>query len=250
MKGLYKDKELKIKHGWFRYFYANQFVSSQGNYVNGKKDGLWVSYHYNGMMKDSIVYSDGFPGIIKAWHINGRVRDSSVYKKDGSAMHWYWFDNGQLSHTGSSYRGEQDGHWIFNHMNGKPAATELYKKDKLVSRVYYDEAGVALTDTTNRDTPAAFKGGKKKWRSFLFNDSDFMDGVKLVNTTIITVVLAFTIDEEGNVTDAYVEVPVSPAFDERALQIIKRSPAWNPAISHNRRIKTQVRQPISFTQLD
>ncbi|MBK7307075.1 MAG: hypothetical protein IPI88_08525 [Chitinophagaceae bacterium] len=29
MKGLYKDSALKIKNGWFRYFYVNQVVSSQ-----------------------------------------------------------------------------------------------------------------------------------------------------------------------------------------------------------------------------
>lgn len=37
MKGLYKDSTLKIENGWFRYFYANQILASQGNYVNGKK---------------------------------------------------------------------------------------------------------------------------------------------------------------------------------------------------------------------
>ena len=79
---------------------------------------------------------------------------------------------------------------------------------------------------------------------------DFLDGVKLVNTFFVTVVLAFTIDETGKITDAYVEVPVSPAFDAQALKVINKSPDWLPAIDHNRNIKTFYRLPITFGQVD
>ena len=250
MKGLYKDKDLKIKHGWFRYFYVNQVLSSQGNYVNGKKDGLWVSYYFNGMMQDSAIYKAGYPETRTGWHSNGKLSYSSVYNPDGSAVHTYWFDNGQLSHSGSSYGENKDGAWQYFHKNGKPAAVEEYKHNELVSRIYYDEAGKQLTDTTSKDRPAGFKGGNKKWRSFLLDNLDFLDGVKLVNTFFVTVVVAVTIDEDGNITDAYVDVPVSPAFDAQALKVINRSPAWLPAIDHNRRVKYFHRQAITFGQVD
>lgn len=250
MKGLYKDSALKTENGWFRYFYVNQVLSSQGNYVNGKKDGLWLSYYFNGMRKDSAVYEAGFPGTIKGWHSNGYLADSSVYNKDGSAMHAYWFDNGQPSHSGKSFRRKREGLWKFFHKNGMLAAMEEYGQDELLSRVYYDEAGLRSADTTSKDRTAGFKGGNKKWRSFLLNNLDFLDGVKLVNTYFVTVVVAVTIDEQGNITDAYVEVPVSPKFDEQALKVINKSPAWIPAIDHNRNIKYHKRQAITFGQID
>lgn len=250
MKGLYKDSALKIKNGWFRYFYVNQVVSSQGNYVNGKKDGLWISNHFNGIIKEAAFYNAGYPTTIMAWHSQGLKSDSSVYHNDGTSTHTYWFDNGQLSHTGQSFSTKQDGKWQYYHKNGKLAAVEEYKANELVSRVYYNEAGQLLSDTESKDRPASFKGGLKKWRSFLLNNLDFLDGVKLVNTYFVTVVLALTIDEAGNITDVYVDVPVSPKFDEQAIKVIKKSPAWIPAVDHNRNVKYHTRQSITFGQID
>lgn len=135
------------------------------------------------MMKDSAVYSAGRPVSITAWHSNGYMADSSVYNDDGNAVHVYWFDNGTLSHSpDNQYRGKKEGEWKYFHKNRQPAALEVYKYDELASRVYYDETGKQLADTSNRDRPAAFKGGNKKWRSYLMDNLDFLDGVKLVNT--------------------------------------------------------------------
>ena len=248
MKGLYKDSTLKIQNGWFRYFYVNMVLASQGNYVNGEKDGLWVSYYFNGQIEDSTIYHAGNPVNRTNWHSNGRVSDSSVYNTDGSATHISWFDNGVLSHTGQSYQGKKDGRWQYFHKNGKLAATEEYKNAELVSSIYYNEEGQQLKGATSIDQGAVFKGGSKKWKAFLFNNLDFLDEVKLKNTNAVTVVLAITIDEEGNVTDAYVDVPVSPKFDEAALKVIKKSPPWIPAINHNRHVKYFLRQSITFNQ--
>lgn len=250
MRGLYKDSACKIRNGWFRYYYANEQVSSFGRYVNGKKDGLWLRWHFNGMMYDSVVYISGEPSTIMAWHSNGYMADSSVYNEDGNAVHLYWFDNGGLSHSGQSYRGKKEGEWRYFHKNGKPAAVEIYKQDLLAGGKYYDETGKLLADATNKNRDAEFKGGRKKWKSYLANNLDFLDGVKLVNTFFVTVVVAMTIDEEGNVTDAYIDVPVSPAFDRQALKILQRSPAWVPAVDHNRNVKYAYRQPITFGLVD
>jgi len=250
MKGLYKDSTLKIKNGWFRYFYVNQVLSSQGNYVNNEKDGLWLSYYFNGMMKDSIFYEAGYPESRMAWHSNGYVSDSSVYHKDGNAEHRYWFDNGQLSHYGNSFGGKKEGDWRYFHKNGKRAAVETYSRDESMSRIYYDETGTQLASDVSKDRAAGFKGGTKKWRSYLHNNMDFLDGVKLVNTFFVTVVVAVTIDEEGNITDAYAEVPVSPAFDKQAIKVLEKSPQWLPAIDHNRFVKSYYRQAITFGQID
>ena len=56
MKGWYKDKEAKVKHGPFTYYHFTRFISSQGNYVNNKKNGLWLEYDEKGMLTDSSIY--------------------------------------------------------------------------------------------------------------------------------------------------------------------------------------------------
>ncbi len=250
MKGLYKDSALKIKNGWFRYFYANQVLSSQGNFVNGKKDGLWLSYYYSGIMKDSIYYKMGLPKSTRGWHSNGNPSDSSAINEDGTGTYMAWFDNGQPFSLGRAYKGKKEGKWQYYHKNGNLAAVEEYEMDNVSYRAYYDENGVQLADTTNKARPAAFKGGEKKWKSFLTANLEFPTGVTLKNTEKITVVIDATIDEEGNISDAFVSVPVHPKFDEEALRVLNKSPKWIPAIAYNRYVKFYIRQSITFGQYD
>lgn len=249
MKGLYKDENEKTKHGQFTYFYPNQQISSTGRYVNGKKDGTWLYFHYNGMMSDSFNYDNGqLTGYSLGWHANGMISDSTAYGVDGVDVYVKWFDNGNPSSSGRMSDGKKEGKWIFFHKNGNKAAVEQYNDDMLFSRQYFDEQGLLLADTSNRDHGATFKGNEAKWKNYLENNLLFPRNVKLVNTDIITVVLIATVNEEGKLEDVYVDVPFDPLFDDEALRVMKRSPKWVPAVDHNRNVRIRIRQAISFTQ--
>lgn len=248
-KGLYKDSVCKIKHGQFAYFYPNQQISSVGHYSNGEKDGVWLSFHYSGMMRDSFTYDKGQAiGTAMGWHNNGSISDSLVHGVNGVDVHVQWFDNGTPSSSGRNLNGKKEGKWRFFHSNGNTAALEQYSKDVLLSRIYYDENGNPLADTASRDCDAMYKGNETKWRNYLLNNLQFPRDVKLVNTDIITVVIDATIDEDGNVEDAFVEIPFEKQFDAEALRVMKRSAKWEPAIRNNRRVKMYIRQPVTFSQ--
>jgi len=249
MTGLYKDEATEIANGWFSYFYPNNQLSSAGRYVNGKKDGLWLSYHYKGMMSDSSFYRNGgITGTSIGWHSNGYMKDSVEYSNDGKAVYVSWFDNGIASSAGRLVNGKQDGAWQYFHKNGRLAALEKYRQDQLLSRIYYDEAGLQQTDTVDRDHSAVFKGNEIKWKNYVENNLLWPHDVKIVNSDIVTIMLVATINEEGNVEDVYVNVPFDPLFDDEALRVMKKSPKWTPAVDHNRKVKTVVRQTISFNQ--
>ena len=249
MSGLYQDEATETENGWFRYFYSNGNLSSTGRYVNGKKDGLWLSFHYNGIISDSSVYeADRINGTRIGWFNNGYMADSAVYTSDGKAVYVSWFDDGTPSSAGRLLNKKKESTWQYFHKNGNKAALEKYQQGNLISRIYYDEQGIQLADTGNRDKGAVFKGSEIKWRNFLENNLEFPRQIALVNTNIITVVLNATIDEEGNVEDVYVEIPFNSVFDDEALRVMKKSPKWTPATDHNRKIKSYIRQPISFSQ--
>lgn len=249
MSGLYKDEANEIKNGYFRYFYSNGNLSSAGKYKNDKKEGLWFSFHYNGMMKDSSYFSEGKPlGTSISWYSNGYIQDSADYTGNGQAVYINWFNNGAPASGGRYINYEKEGPWQYFHNNGKLAALEKYHQGNLLSRIYYDEQGEEMKDTANRDRDASFKGNEYKWRNYLENNLEFPRNVKLVNTDIITVVIIATIDEDGNIEDAYVETPFDPLFDDEALRVMKKSPKWMPAIRYNRRVKMRIRQAISFSQ--
>lgn len=249
MKGFYKDSACNIKNGSFAYYHPNGYPQKNGRYINNKEDGLWLSFHYNGMMSDSTVYILGqLTGTALGWHENGNQSYSSVYEEDGSAVSITWFDNGQPMQAGKLQNNKKQGRWQYFQKNGTIAAKEDYEQDRLVNRIYYDEAGKPITDTTSKDREAVFNGGPEKWKKFLLKNIEFPYNYKLVNTNLVTVQIAALIDEEGNVKDAYVQVPFDPVFDKEALRVFKKCPPWIPAISHNRKVKMYIRQPISFAQ--
>lgn len=246
MNGFYKDKDCKIKQGMFTYFHSNGSLSSHGLYAENKKQGLWLSYHSNGIMQDSAVYSFNKPtGVVLGWFPNGSISDSSLYTPDGSSVKVKWFDNGQLSSAGREENEKQQGKWQYFNLNGKLSAKEVYNAGKLTSRVYYNVDGTALSGITNRDREAE---NKKDWKKYLENKLYFPANIKILNSDQATVVVNFSINEEGNIVDAYVSSSFHPLLDNIALNVIKNGPQWVPAIDHNRTIKAYRRQPLTFSE--
>lgn len=251
MEGLYEDSACKIPSGSFHFFHATRIVSSMGAYRHGKKQGIWLSFYSNGMIKDSIVYEMGNPvGTSLSWHRNGYLSDSAYYNPDGSGVGVSWFDNGNPSAAGRYAAGyKKYGRWQYLYKQGRVSAIELYdQQGKLKGRQYADEQGAPIDDTTNKARPAEFTGGPKAWAKYLGKALYFPDQYKFTNGDQAAVIVDATIDEEGKVVDAEVSVPFYPAFDKIALDAIRKSPNWIPAFSHNRKIKSEIRQPVIFSQ--
>jgi antitoxin component YwqK of YwqJK toxin-antitoxin module len=250
MKGSYLDSACKIAHGSFKYYHANGKLQYEGDCVHGKKEGLWLSYHANGLMSDSTVYANDKPiGTSLAWHSNGYISDSAVYNQDGSGIKVSWFDNGVPASAGRYAAGyKQNGKWQYFHKNGQKSAVEVYSNGVLINKEYFSEDGASIRDTTNKDRQASFKGGKDAWQQFILKQLYFPDQYKIVNADKIVVVVDAVIDEDGKLTDVEVAVPFHPDFDRIAVNALKKSPKWTPAILHNRRVKYKIRQAVFFAQ--
>jgi len=250
MKGSYLDSACKIAHGSFKYYYANRSLQYIGNCIQNKKEGLWLSYHANGIMSDSTVYANDNPtGTSLGWHSNGYPSDSAVYNADGSGVKVTWFDNGVPASAGRYAAGyKQNGKWQYFHKNGRTSANEVYNNGVLINKEYFNEEGVRIADTTNKDREASFNGGKDAWQKFILKQLYFPDQYKIVNADKIVVVVDAVIDEDGKVTDVNVAVPFHPDFDRIAVNALKKSPKWTPAMSHNRRVQYKIRQAVYFAQ--
>lgn len=250
MSGLYADSACKIADGWFRYYYPGGNISSFGLMRQNKKQGMWLSFHNNGLMKDSSFYlDDSRTGISLAWHNNGFLADSVSRHEDGYAVHAGWFNNGNPSYAGRFMGKMMEGPWVFYHKNGHLAAKEVYVHDKITDAAYYNESGELQAKKLYETADAMFKGGEQAWRKFLSNKLIFPINYQLVNTEEMTVVVAALIDEDGNVADVWVDIPFKPPFDYEALRAFKKSPHWKPALAHNRRVAQIIRQPITFAQI-
>lgn len=251
MKGLFTDSNFKVKNGEFVYLYPDKKIENFGLYKNDLKQGLWLSYHENGMMSDSTIYLNGQEiGTSLSWDKNGYMIDSTVLDDDGKGVGVHWFENGNVSSKGRYSVGKKkNGIWIYYHSNGNKSSVENYENDSLLSRQYFDVDGNALKDTVNTEKEAEYPGGIKAWQKYLVSNLMPPRGYKIEGADRATIVINFSINEDGKVCDAYVSSPFHPAYDNIALNIINKSKPWIPAIdSHNRIVKARKRQPVTFAQ--
>jgi antitoxin component YwqK of YwqJK toxin-antitoxin module len=250
MTGKYNDIDCKQPNGYFRYFHSNGFEEAEGAYVDGRKQGLWLHYHPNQMMSDSGFYRSGRQlGTSLAWHANGYISDSTTLKEDGSGVQITWFENGELSSAGYYSAGmKQNGKWKYFHNNGVLSAMESYQHGRCLDKIYYDENGKAEADTTNKDRDAEFPGGTQAWLKYLSKKAYFPSQYKITNGDKAVVVVTFAVNEAGKLSDVFVSTPFFPQFDRIAENAVAQSPPWKPAIRHNRKVKSQFRQPVSFVQ--
>src|ERR1043165_6168825 len=74
MEGTYLDQETKIAHGKVTYYHPNKQLEGTGNFINGKRNGLWMWFHENGMMSDSSYYKDDhLIGTSLRWYPDGMI---------------------------------------------------------------------------------------------------------------------------------------------------------------------------------
>jgi antitoxin component YwqK of YwqJK toxin-antitoxin module len=249
MTALYTDEACKVHHGHVYYYHANGIPSAIGRMINNKKEGVCLSYHSNGIISDSALFKNG-KVVDKRfqWHRNGMMSDSISRINDSTYVHIGWFEDGNISYAGYEVNEKQNGKWQYFHHNGQVSALETYTHGKLVKAEYFDEQGQALKDTSMVNREVTFKGGQAAWTKYLGKNLYWPEGLKFTTPASVTVGVSFWVDENGKVSDAEVYLPFHSSFDKIALKTIKNSPDWLPAISHNRKVRVQRRQPVIFAQ--
>lgn len=249
MSGLFEDKENNIKNGIFYWFFPDGKIKTIGKYTHNLKDGTWLQYYSNGSLEDSLNYEKGNRrGISISWYLDGKIKDSFNNNENGNGIGVSWFDNGQPSSAGRYINfNNQHGRWNYYHKNGKISAVELYDNGILKDHQYFDEKGI-LSDTSLYNSEAEFPGGTKGWHKYLSAKLYFPGNLNFKNSYTAGIVITGIINEDGQVLNAEVSVPLHPEFDKIALNAVNKSPKWIPAISHNRRVYFYFRQLVTFTQ--
>ena len=123
--------------------YENGQKKLQGNYKNGKRDGLWVVWHENGQKKSEGNYKDGNQdGPITLWHKNGQ-KSQEVNWKDGKkeGLNVKWHDNGQKQYEANFKDHKLDGLTTSWHKNGQKRSEVNYKDGELISKKYWNSKG-------------------------------------------------------------------------------------------------------------
>ena len=97
---------------------------------------------------------------------------------------------------------------------------------------------------TKVEIESEFPGGQAAWIKFLTSHLTYSE--KAVRKNIQgTVVVQFIVDKNGMLSD--IQAISGPAqLQNAAVDIIKQSPKWIPAVQFGRKVKSYKKQPIVF----
>ena len=249
----YSDAACSHFDGPYTSFSKAGKMVEKGRYINNKKNGTWLRYEVSGRVTDSAYYKNGIMiGLAMSWHKNGAIRDSMLFDDNGNGVSRRYWPDGTLSGTGNFIAGQKDGLWRFYHRNGVPCQEVKFKSDSALEYTCYDVKGSIQTKDCHFEKEATFKGGETRWINYL---SGKLSSVQLPKAYYEgrlygTIYITFIVDPEGKVTDVKALNSIDPDIDRIALNIIKQSPRWEPAVQYNRGVYAYRRQPLTFAKAE
>ena len=111
------------KEGYWITYYANGNKKSEGAFKNGIKEGKWILYYKNGNKQSKATFRDGkYEDYYVSYHRNGNKFREGSYGK----------------HQGNSYDGRKEGVWYQYKADGKTIDNKvIYKHGHIVKRVVH-----------------------------------------------------------------------------------------------------------------
>ena len=110
-------------------------VVLEENYKNNKVEGKQKAYYENGMVKSTVIYTNGKIVGIEALSKDGTVLHKSDLSK-GTGVWKYFWENGKVLEEGRYKNWKKDGVWVKYRENGEVDVTTTYNNGKLVSQVW------------------------------------------------------------------------------------------------------------------
>ena len=249
MEGWYIDREGKTEHGLFSWYHSNKILKSTGTFVNGKKEGTWLEYGEEGLLRDSAFYLAGrLKGIRLRWHPDGMPADSMNFDGAGNGVEVSWDANGNVSSAGFWVSDTiKTGRWKYYHPNGKTMAIEEYVNRELRVNNCFDSGGKQLDSASCVGRAAEFSNGTDGWKKYIERNLKAEVPVrKGAPFGEFTVVVRFVVDAEGNISQIRSLTQFGYGMEEEVERILKKSPRWVPARQFGRNVKAYRIQPITF----
>lgn len=129
--------ETKKDSTWLFYSDNDTNPVSRENYRNGLLNGVSITYYPNGIISETIEYSEGIKnGKWEQFFTDGSPKVKGAFKNGENDGHFLLlFPNGKTMINGNYADGHQEGEWLFYDESGKLIRKEYYNHGKLVKLV-------------------------------------------------------------------------------------------------------------------
>lgn len=165
-----------------------------------------------------------------------------------SGVQKYFHKSGYIDSAGEIKNKRLEGEWTYYNDTGRAITKKIYSGGRLVSvedllkeRDTADDVALLNDD----ETESSFRGGLHAWQRFLLKNLQYPDRA-LKGNVMGTVEVVFIVDTDGNVRNPEIYRSVEYSLDRASLSLIKKSPAWQPAVQKGRVVKSFKKQPIAY----
>ena len=105
------------------YYYIDGNVKEECNYKNGKKHGLWATYHQDGRIREDGRYENGELKEVATYYDNGSIKELSYPETEIIRLITTYFPNGNVESQGKkilSKNGNEAfyGRWLWYNIDG------------------------------------------------------------------------------------------------------------------------------------
>ncbi len=184
-----------------------------------------------------VYYRNGSDSLIVNYSNNKRIGECSVFYADGAKHSIRNFKDNKL-----------EGSFIQYYPNGSVRREEFYSNGQCKSGKLYDIEGAELPHQPY-ERPAYFKGGTKHFMQ-LVRDNIRYTSQQAANGEEGRIVLSFTIQTDGSMTDLSIRESKNETLSEEALKgltKVAKKYKWAPYFMDGEFKKTTMYLPINFT---
>lgn len=265
-----------ILNGFARYS-RKGVVVREGNYLNGKLEGIWIMKYGSGKISSRANYISGSKeGVMESYSQNGSISQKGQFIEDKKSGFWVsynekeelmselnylddllngdakYFVKGKLKSAGKYNKGVKIYKWTEYDETGKEISVSDYgytfvnkddiKKNIPEPPVYNSEATYSIAERM-----PSFPGGEKMMMEFIQKNIVYPQ-LEKESGIQGTVYVTFIVDNIGEISGVKILRGVAGGVgcDNEAKRIIGIMPRWTPGMQNGRPVNVSFNLPIKY----
>lgn len=165
--------------------------------------------------------------------------DNKIKRKIGEEKVWY--ESGQLKSVVNYDNGKINGFVRTFWENGQQKREDIFINYIFKKGITWDDQGIETTHTPFIERASYIKD----WNMFLMNNLRYPKYPR-DNEIQGKVIVEFTIEKDGNVSNIQIVKSVHPDLDAEVIRLIKLAGKWNPGKLDGEAVRSILNLPISF----
>jgi tetratricopeptide (TPR) repeat protein len=160
-------------NGKFIDYYYSGRKQGEGNFQNGKVEGVRTMYHQNGQLAMERTYSSGIEnGLEKEYYEDGTLKQKGEFVNGKEEGTWeMYFPNGQLKQRSSFKAGNMEGETTVYYSSGKILAVEITKNGKTTPDKRLEKVNQAMNKGHTSNKEGDYKAALKNYSKAIELDS-------------------------------------------------------------------------------